>query len=152
MCSVSTRLQFQHLVAVVAYRKTVCYEDYRLFSCGEDVCQQLTFSLCVKSRRRFVEEHDGTVSQQGTRYGDALCLTFRESSATFGARCVKTVGEVEDKFRTALPQCLLHLLRCCVRLSEQQVVAYCAGHESIALRYVDEIAAVEVCHFLLLFR
>ena len=66
----------QDILAVVAYGHAVGDEDDCFLFCLHYILQQLALCLRVESCCRLVEKHDGAVSQQGSRYCYALCLSF----------------------------------------------------------------------------
>ena len=49
----------------------------------DEVVEQLAFGMEVQGAGGFVQEEDGSFSQQGACDGDALCLSFREPCPIF---------------------------------------------------------------------
>ena len=67
---------------------------------SEDILQQLSLRLRVEGASGLVEEHDLFIAQQGTGDGDALCLSFGQSSTPFAAYSIESIGEVEHEVST----------------------------------------------------
>ena len=66
------------------------YEYHGFVLLGEQIAKQLAFGIGVESRGYLVEQHYVSVAKQGASYGYALCLTFAESAALFGAGGVES--------------------------------------------------------------
>lgn len=77
----------------------------------------------VEGAVEFVEDHDGAGAKECAGDGDALCLSFTESSAGFVAGCVETEGEVEDEVGDGGVQHVGELFFGGVGVGEKEVVA-----------------------------
>ena len=84
-------LYFKHVVTIVDDGWTMGNEYDGLVVGREDVLEQLSLGVWVEGAGSLIEEHDGTVAQQGTGYGDALYLPLGESSSLFGTRTVESL-------------------------------------------------------------
>ena len=72
-------LNAQRLVAVVDDCRTVGDEDDGLVMLREYVLKQIALGVWVEGTGGLVEQHDGTVAQQGTGNGNTLGLALAES-------------------------------------------------------------------------
>lgn len=143
------RLEVQDVVAIVTYRHAMSDEDDGAVVLRQEVLQQYALCFRVECRRCLVKEHDRAVAEQCACDGYALSLTFRQSASLLRAYCVKAFRKFEDKVGAALAQSVPDIGVGGVRFSEEQVLAYRAAHQSVALRHIDKVAAVQVCHWLL---
>ena len=79
--------------------------------------------------------------QQSACDGYALCLSLAESAALFAAWGVESLGELEYEVGHGDLECVAELLFGGIGIAEQEVVAYGAGEECVALRDVGEVDA-----------
>ena len=131
------------MVAVVDDSGTVGNEDDGLLVLRQQVLEQLSFGVRVQCTGGLVENHDGTSAQQGTGDGDALSLSFRQSAPLFAARRVHSFFQFHDEVGAGRMQGLPHVVVRCLGVAQQQVVADGAAEQRVALRHIDEVAAVE---------
>ena len=116
-------------------------KDHRVSLLAEDVLQQLPLGVGVERTRSLIEEHHRTVSQQRTRYGDALSLSFAQSAALLAALRVEARGQLAHEVGAGRMQRLQHILVGGIEIAQPEVVAYGAAQQRVALRHVDQVAA-----------
>ena len=97
----------------------------------------------VQGRRGLVEQHNAAASEQGTGDSDALGLALAEPTASLGANGVKALREVGDKVATDEVENTPEVVVSGTGAGNEQVVADGAAEQGVALRYVDEVAAVK---------
>ena len=135
--------EINHLITIADDSLAVGDEDDRALLVAEQVVEQRALRVCIQRRGRLVEEHDTARAEQGTGDGDALRLTLGESPTLLGKDRIKPLRQVEDKVGARHAQCRHHLVVGRLGVAEDEVVAQRPAEQRVALRHVDEVAAVE---------
>src|SRR5699024_10022260 len=96
-----------------------CFSLCKLFN----RCLQFMFILRVNAGCCFIQDNDWSIFQNGSRYGNTLLFTARQSRATFTHLCVISVGQRYDKVMSLSLFCCLHdLLMACIRIAKANII------------------------------
>ena len=72
------------MVADISHRGTVGNQKYGVVGPGcQQAAEEFTLGGFIEGRTDFVEQQDGSRTQQATGDGDTLCLALTETAATF---------------------------------------------------------------------
>ena len=126
-------------------------EKHRSIVLSEDVFEQFPLGFGVECARGLVEEHDGTVAQQGAGDGDALCLSFAQSTAFLGADGVESLWKFFDEIGAGQVERVVHVLVGGADAAEAQILANRTAEQGVSLRHIHEVAAQSGAHVALVF-